>query len=579
LIVLCDLPHNTNKFTLPVEILWCGVFICSDRQNSMTYEILHLSKLHKQFSIKTVLEDANLHINRGERYALVGENGIGKSTLARIVIGQESADSGKIRFAPNAITGYLPQEIDQSGSLTIAQYIAECVGDLYVIEQRMRTLETQLTDTNRLAEYGELQEKFITRGGYDLPHRIERVFAGLGIQYLNTDRLVSSLSGGEKTRVHIAGLLLKEPDLLILDEPTNHLDFAGIEWLENYLEKYPHALLLITHDRTFIDKVATHIVELSAKTHQLKTYVGNYAEFLRLKQTELERAIAEFEAQRNELQRLKRLAKTIVHNTKTNIQASDGDKMGADFHKGNAEVGRGKAIADAKQRIIVLENNKLENPNHQWRIEFQFNPHPLMSAVPLQFKRLSLRYGDKIILDHTEGVIQRGERVVLVAPNGTGKTSLLRLLSGMLSPDNGMIQFAPSVRLGFLDQEGETLNQHQRAIESYQAVLDTPLPEREVLAELHRSGLFSDTTLPMKRVSELSVGQRRKLGIARLIASRANLLLLDEPTNHLDLQSIEALEDALLNFRGTILAVSHDRRFIDKVAMRVWHLQDGKIHG
>lgn len=551
-------------------------------EDNMTYEVLRIENLYKQFGIKVVLADIHLSLNRGQRVALVGENGVGKTTLARIITGDIVADDGLVRLIDDAQIGYLSQEVIAHESMTIADYIAEFVGALHQIQAELRELEAQMAQSlppaemdTVLARYADLEEHFQHQGGYELDHRTAQIFTGLGIDYLAQTRLVKTLSGGEKTRVALAGLLLREPDLLILDEPTNHLDFAGIEWLEAYLADYPNALLLITHDRQFINRVVNQIIEISPVTHSLSVYHGDYDAYLAQRDHEYQIAVASYNAHQNEKKRLQRLAKTKAHNTSKGNAPSDGDKLLKNFKQEVNENRVGREIRSARQELSVLEANPMDNPRHLWNVRFNFDPAPLMSAEPLRFEGITKSFGDKRILDDLSAVASNGERIVIVAPNGTGKTTLLRILMGLDVSDSGMINISPSAKVGYLDQDGETMDFMQTVLAVYRDYADgTP---KELQAQLHRSGLWTDGDLLSRKVADLSVGQRRKLGLARIIASRANLLLLDEPTNHLDFMSLEALESGLRDFDGTLIAVSHDRWFIERIATQIWRLDDGKL--
>jgi len=547
----------------------------------LTQQILAINGLHKQYGIKTVLTDVELTLNVGERAVLVGENGTGKTTLARIIAGIETCDAGSITWHQQAIYGYLPQEVTTDDNITIREYIENALGGLNTLQQQMQTLENQMTQADVdletvLEAYAQVQDLFERRGGYDLDSRLGEIMQGLSIDYLEQERTVSSLSGGEKTRVALASLLLREPDLLILDEPTNHLDFAGIRWLENYLANYSHALLVITHDREFINAVGNQIIELNPTTHNLKIYYGNYDDYLAQREREYAEAVAEYHQWQNDIASMKRVMKNVAHNTKKNgAFTNTGDKFLKQFktERGDGLVSR--TIKSAKQRLETLEENPVDNPRHFWRIEFAFEPLPLTSQEPIRFTHLSKRYDDNILFHDINASVRKGERIVLLAPNGTGKTTLLRCLMGYDEADTGNIQRVGSATIGYLDQEGETLNHSERVLDCLRVVAGGD--DKDLQAILHRSGLFTDASLHNQRVGELSVGQRRKLGLARLIASQANVLLLDEPTNHLDLLSLEALEDAFMQFEGAILAVSHDRRFIERVATQVWRLQDGEL--
>jgi len=547
---------------------------------SLSFEILRLENVRKYYGTKLILDGLNLSLNRGERVALVGENGVGKTTLSYIITGEEEFDSGKIQLANNAQIGYLPQEVTGDDTITVQAYIESAMGELNTLRDRMRELEQAMTNANDmdaiLEEYGIVQEQFERRGGYAIDSKIEQIFDGLNITYIDTGRLLNTLSGGERTRVALTGLLLREPDLLILDEPTNHLDFAGIEWLEKYLADYPNALLLITHDRTFINRVANVISELNATTKQLHSYHGNYNDYLEQRNREYQQKVEAYNQQNNEMKSLQKFIKSQTHNTPGRMSASDEpDKFIRFFKNMQSDKTKKRKITDARGRLQDIEESRMDNPRHEWRVEFRFEPQPLGSAEPIRFEDVSKSFGDEVLFEQVNTIVPNGERVVLVAPNGTGKSTLLRLIMGLQQPDSGKIKISPSAIVGYLDQDGETLGMHQKVLDCFREVMQGT--DSELLAELHRSGLFSDAALPKKTVAELSVGQRRKLGLARIIAAKANLLLLDEPTNHLDPLSLEALEEALINFDGTILAVSHDRRFVEKVATRIWRIENQRL--
>jgi macrolide transport system ATP-binding/permease protein len=549
----------------------------------MSLEILRLHDIRKYYGPKLILNGVELSLNRGERMALVGENGVGKTTLSRIILGTETADNGTVRLLDNAEVGYLPQEVTSDDTTTVQRYIEQATGALASLREQMQSLEKRMTESLSndkmaavLEDYGSVQEQFERRGGYDIEARIERIFAGLSIDYIDPSRPLNTLSGGERTRVALTGLLLRAPDLLILDEPTNHLDFAGIEWLEQYLAEYENGLILITHDRTFINRVANVISELSAVTRVLHTYHGNYDDYLNQREREYQEKVEIYNAQKNEKKALQRFITTQTHNTGGTISYHDEpDKFIRFFKRMQGDTTKSKKIRDAKVQLGRLQDDMMDNPRHEWHIEFRFNPLPLPSAEPIRLQGVSKAYGDNIVLNQVDATVRNGERVVLVAPNGTGKTTLLRLIMGYETADSGTINLTPSVRVGYLDQDGETLNPDQTVLDCIREV--TQGSDAELLTELHRSGLFSDATLGSKRIADLSVGQRRKLGLARIIGSRANVLLLDEPTNHLDPLSLEALEDALMDFQGAILAVSHDRRFVEKVATRIWRIEHGHL--
>ena len=554
-------------------------FARTERYADMSQQVLSIKCLQKYYGAKLILDDVNLNLNRGDRAVLVGENGVGKSTLARLILGSEALERGTVQVAAGTVLGYLPQEAQVAETESVGQYINERLGELSALQRRLSELEGRLADgmdlTATLDEYGQLQALFELRGGYTLEVRRERIFTGLDLGHIDESRRVSSLSGGEKTRLGLATLLLQAPDLLILDEPTNHLDFAGLAWLEDYLLTYPHALLMITHDRRFINRVATKILDLSAATHSLTTYYGNYDDFLTQRDQQYQQEVEAYHGQVNRMKALRVQMKKEAHGHRKAKRPDDGDK--AIKFAGQQQSARtvSKAVRSVRQQLDTLEANRLDNPRHVWHIEFEFDPLPLTSMEPLHLNSVEMAFGGRQLISAVDAILRKGERVALVAPNGCGKTTLLRLITGELTATSGAIKVMPGAKVGYLDQTGESFDEDRNIVDVLRAIKhDSP---DNLLKLLHRSGLFRDAHLAEKSVADLSLGQRRKLGIACLIHSRANLLLLDEPTNHLDLLSLEALERALLSFPGAILAATHDRWFIEKIATKVWKLCGGKL--
>ena len=541
--------------------------------------VLRARGLRKYYGPKPVLDGVDLDLNRGDRAVLVGENGVGKSTLARLLMGIEGGDGGTIQLASRCIAAYLPQELNPEPSQTVGEYISQRLGELHAIERQMQALERQMESGQDVAaaldDYGRLQTLYEERDGYTLPARREQIFAGLGLRHIEAGRALGSLSGGEKTRIGLAALLLQAPDLLILDEPTNHLDFAGLAWLEAYLLSYPHALLMITHDRHFINRLASKILDLSAVSRRLTSYHGNYDDYLEQRQAEYRRQVDAYHGQAKRLKELRAQVKKNTHNQRKAKRPADGDKWIKFTGQQQAARTVGKLARSARQELSALEANRLDNPRHVWHVEYSFDPLPLTSMEPLRLVSLSVGFGQRQLISGAEALLRKGERVALVAPNGCGKTTLLRMIAGELKPGAGHIALMPSVKLGYLDQTGEALDGSRNVVDTLRRIGQAS--DDQLLTLLHRCGLFRDAQLAGKAVAELSLGQRRKLGIACLIHSRANLLLLDEPSNHLDLLSLEALEQALLSFPGAILAATHDRWFIERIATAVWHLRDGKL--
>jgi ATP-binding cassette subfamily F protein 3 len=545
----------------------------------LTQQVLTISHIHKAYATKVILEDVSLLVNRTDRIALVGENGVGKTTLANIILGLLPADSGAVTLTPSAKIGYLPQEAQIDEAISVQAYLERAAGELDTLRTELAHLETLMgdpsADLNQVMErYGEVQEHFAARGGYDFDERLDQVLIGLDLAGVDRSRPMHTLSGGEKTRAMLASLLLGAPDVLMLDEPTNHLDFKAVAWLEGYLRSYPGALLLISHDRRFLNQIATQIAELAPHDHALTVYHGNYDAFIEARHKLREKQQAAWEEQQAERKQLQRQIKTATHNIPTPPPPTDNDKM-LYFAKGqNAQDTRRRLIARAKKNLERLEANLLERPTRRWQINPEFDPDELVSRDVVKFEQVAKRFGERWLFCDFSAIVTSGERVVLQGANGAGKTTLLRLIMGIYAPDHGQVRVAGGARLGYLDQEQETLPAQHTVLEEFSRGLN--LPETDLRNALHKFGLFKEEQV-FQPIHTLSIGQRRKLQIARLIAQHANVLILDEPTNHLDLESVDQFEQALAEFPGTIIATSHDRLFIERIATQVWKFEGGTI--
>jgi macrolide transport system ATP-binding/permease protein len=548
----------------------------------MTIQVLEVSKITKYYAAKLILDEVSLLINRTDRIGLVGENGTGKTTLANIIMDRVEPDEGRVLFAPGTEIGYLPQEAVLDEAMSVQRFLERAMGRLDYLRNQLSLLEEEMAHPNLpsermnylLSEYGAVQEEFSQRGGYDADYRLDQVFMGLDLIYIDRSRSLQTLSGGEKTRVMLASLLLSVPGLLILDEPTNHLDFASVDWLEGYLKDYSGAVMLISHDRHFLNKVVNQIAELSTANHKLKIYHGNYDSYLAERERSRAEQLAAYEAQQEEIKRLQRLVKAKSHNTGNGRPPTDGDKMGYDFKGGRVDKQKSREIQNARRRLDDLQANPLSRPVDRWHINPDFEPEEMTSRDVIRLNDVSKRFGDRILFRNVTATVQSGDRIVLYGPNGVGKTTLVKLLLGIEQADSGTVYVAANARIGYLDQEQESLDPNRTVLEEYSH--DLIGFEEEHRANLHKFGLFSHDQV-FQKISSLSVGQRRKLQIAKLIGQKANLLILDEPTNHLDLESVEQFEQALCEFPGTVLAISHDRYFIDRVATITWSFNEARL--
>ncbi len=539
--------------------------------------LITAKQLSKSYGAATVFSDVSLAVNHGERIGLVGANGVGKSTLLRILIGEEPLDSGALVLAPSLEVGYLPQTTPEFFGRTLDDLIHESVGNLRRIEARMRELEAAMSAPRAdvhvlLEEYGTLATRFADRGGYELDHRIAAVLAGLRLQYLPRDRDVRTLSGGERARVGMAALLLRSPDLLLLDEPTNHLDAATLNWLEGYLVSYSGAALVVSHDRQFLNATVTRIFELDDTTHELREYIGDYNAYARARAAARARWVDEYARQQEEIADLRRRIREAAKPAGHRRAPTDNDKSAYNFFGEQVQNAVSRNVRAAQVQLARIEAAPVPKPPKPLRFQPQFQTDPLQSRTVLAASDVWKRLGGRDVLRGASIELRPGARVVLVGPNGAGKTTLLRLLLGLDTPDCGEVRRAPGTRIGYLPQDTPPMDARRTLLQSYKDGLVGP--ESTLVASILGNGLFRLEDLN-KTLGQLSVGQRRKLEIARLVAQRPNMLVLDEPANALSLDVLEAFESAVLEFPGPVLVVSHDRWFLRRFGGEVWRLEDG----
>lgn len=538
-----------------------------------------ITNISKSYGIHQILDNISLVVSAGQRFGLVGANGVGKSTLLKIIIGEIEADGGTITITNQVKIGYLPQALIDFGSKTIDDLVADAMRELQALELRMRDLERQMTDagpnlTAIMAEYGEVAEQFEQHGGYELDHRADSILNGLRVGHIARQRQIATLSGGERSRVGLAMLLLQAPDVLLLDEPTNHLDFASLEWLESYLQSYPGAMLIVSHDRQFLNRIATSIVEIEEHSRKAKQYTGNYDAYLEAKTQERQRWQFDYERQQEEIKALRHEIKGTARQVSHNRAPKDGDKYLKHFKRGRVEQAVSRRISNAEEKLRRIEANPIPKPPDDLTFGPDFDPQALKGHTPLFASGLVKTFGTRTVLDGVSFTLGARSRIALVGANGAGKSTLLKILTGLLVADEGEIYVNPQVKVGYLDQDQESLQGDKTVLEAYSA--DLPGQEQQHITMLLASGLFRYEEIG-RQVGQLSSGQKRKLQIARLMAERANLLLLDEPTNYVSFDVLEAFEAALRHFPGPVVAASHDRRFLEHFGGEVWELRDGNL--
>ena len=518
--------------------------------------ILSCQSICKSFGEKVILQDASFHIEEREKAALIGNNGAGKTTLLRIIMEEISADSGQVVIAKDKKIGYLAQYQDIHGHHTIYEELMTTKQYILDMEDKIRSLEQEMKYVagdkleSLMNSYTRLTHQFELENGYAYKSEIVGVLKGLGFEEEDYGKQIENLSGGQKTRVALGKLLISKPDILLLDEPTNHLDMESIAWLETYLLNYPGAVFIVSHDRYFLDKVVTKIVEIEAA--QMRMYEGNYSAYA-LKKAQLRDA--QYKAYLNQQREIKHQEAVI-----TKLRSFN----------------REKSIKRAESRVKMLDKiQRIEKPieiDNQMRISLE--PRFISGNDVLTVEGLSKAFPGQTLFTDINFEIKRGERVALIGNNGTGKTTILKILNGIVDADAGRFALGSKVQIGYYDQEHHVLHMEktifQEISDTYPTLTETEI--RNMLAAF----LFTGDDV-FKLISSLSGGERGRVSLAKLMLSEANFLILDEPTNHLDIASKEILEEALNSYTGTILYVSHDRYFINQTATRIMDLTNQAI--
>ena len=515
--------------------------------------ILSAQHIAKSFGVNAVLRDVSLTVQQGDRIGLVGVNGCGKSTLMRILAGLDAQDGGEISLVRGLRVGYLAQQNMVTSGETVWNELQKVYEQVFAMEKKLRELEDEMahahTDAQRFAQlsadYDRLTQRFEEADGYSWKSMVSGVLNGLGFKPAQYDQCVDSLSGGEQTRLCLARLLLQKPDLLLLDEPTNHLDMETLQWLENYLAAYKGSVLVISHDRYFLDHVCTGIVEILMGSSE--QYNGNYTRYIAQRQERFESRMRAYEIQQKEIERQQAII--------------------ARYRMFNRE----KSIRAAESREKALDRmEKLEKPVDERAIRFSFEARRRTGEDVLQLTEMSKSFGEKHLFHDLTLRVRAGDRVALIGPNGVGKSTLIKIIVGEEQPDTGFIRYGSNVDIGYYDQ-------HQSTLHADKTVLDEiwdRFPQMEQSNVRGALGMFLFTGDDVfKPIHTLSGGEKGRVALTALMLRKDNLLLLDEPTNHLDMDSREVLEDALADFGGTIITVSHDRYFINRIANRIIEMQ------
>lgn len=533
--------------------------------------------IHKTYGIQPILENISFSISNNERIGLIGPNGCGKTTLMRILAGIEQTDSGTVSSTrSNLRIGYLAQGLDFKPEQTIQTALRLDTVTQADLESEIASLASAFSAKPEDINIQKKFDKAIAQLSTFNLHPAS-ILAPLGLSDIPLDTPIAHLSGGQKTRLMLARVLLEEPHLLLLDEPTNHLDIEMLEWLEEWLNRFQGATLIVSHDRAFLDNTVTSILELDPSTHGVKSYAGNYSEYLEQKLTEREKQAQAYNDQQDEIAQLRSAASHIRGLTimKKGGKADSGDKFAKGFYGNRATknvAGRAKNIEARIEKLLT--EDRIEKPKQNWQMKLDFGAPAHQSKDVLLTESLSIGYApDFPLVENLDIHIRAGQRIGLTGSNGTGKTTLIRTIAGKLPPLAGSLKLGKTVKVGYMSQEQEMLNPNLNALQTIQSV--AVFNETEARNYLHYFLFKGDDAL--RPISDLSFGERARLQLGLLIAQGCTFLLLDEPINHLDIPSRARFEDALTSFKGTILAVVHDRYFLERFASDVWHVKDRKI--
>ncbi|MFD1427050.1 ABC-F family ATP-binding cassette domain-containing protein [Kroppenstedtia sanguinis] len=526
----------------------------------MILSILQVNQIYKSFGATPILEGISLQVEEKERVGLIGPNGAGKSTLLKVITSHIPADSGEIHIPKKARIGYLAQSMETEAEGTVWEEVMKAFHHLREMESQLRNLEQEMGRSSVIAEekrylqvteqYARLQESFEKAGGYSYEAQARGALTGLGLGGLHwQDTPVRTLSGGQKTRLALARLLLEQPDLIILDEPTNYLDMDALAWLEQTLDSYPGALLVVSHDRYFLDRIVSVIYELDR--NRITRYKGNYTQYVQQREEQMLLQEKAYEQQQEEIRRMEEFVQRNLARASTSKRAQ------------------------SRQKSLERMERIQRPPGDRKKAAIRFTPSVTSGQQVLKTEDLTVGYDSAHPLIAPANLqLERGDRIALLGRNGTGKSTLLKTLANILAPLSGTVTFGTQVHLDYYDQEQEELNEQETVLEEvWQA--HPRLDQTQIRSYLGQF-LFSGEEV-FKRIASLSGGEKARLSLLKRLLNRANLLLMDEPTNHLDLESKERLEEGLESFPGTLLFVSHDRYFINRLATGIWEVKEGHL--
>lgn len=523
---------------------------------------IELNNIKKNFGLKNILDGFSLEIKKGERVALIGQNGAGKSTILKIIAKQEKEDSGKINIRSGARIGILNQIYNnEKEDILVKDFLYRSFEDVLSIESELRTLEEKMSNPhidsenleNLINKYGRLQDKYVLLGGYDIAEKIKKITSKFYIDDNMMNQHYNLLSGGEKTRVNLAKLILTEPDILCLDEPTNHLDIESLEFLEELILNYKGTVLIVSHDRYFLDKVITKTVLLENGKENI--YYGNYSYFVK---EDERRTLAQFENYKNQQKQIEKMKEAI-----TTLR-----KFG-DIAKNEMFYKRAKSIEKRLEKMSIIDKPIIEKKP----INIQFKMQKRSGNDVVKIENLEKAFDEKVIFENLNMNINYGEKVALIGKNGSGKSTLIKMILGEDNNYQGTIKLGTSIEIGYIPQNIIFENEKETILNYF--IKDTNLSETEARTILAKYGFRQENVF--KKVGNLSGGEKVRILLMKLIQKNINFLILDEPTNHIDIDTREILEDALKSYNGTVLFISHDRFLINKLAERILHIEENNI--